>query len=72
MPQVLFPLLALVPRKEKEISNDVVTEIGAPLLGGEGHDEQGLEAGGQSSPQLQTADQAGGLVAGSPGDMPSL
>jgi len=36
--QVLFPLLALVPRKE--VRNDVVSEIMAPLLGGDAEEEQ--------------------------------
>jgi hypothetical protein len=34
--QVLFPLLALVPRKE--VRNDAASEIIAPLLGGEGEE----------------------------------
>jgi hypothetical protein len=56
MLQVLFPLLALVPRKE--VSNDAASEVTAPLLGGEEEDEQGRHVAEDVESQLQAAPQA--------------
>ena len=73
--QVLFPLLALVPRRE--VSKDAPTGVAAPLLGSEGDAEQGQESACADLLATQSADEyaqgcdvADGEV-GPPGTIPS-